>query len=343
MKALFQFRSFFQFKYLYISIYLISFIIIVLICYILFILVRKNRIFNKRKTIILLLEEWLMEIILEEPDNPRHVFTIPAKTRQLFKKKLAKKVLLQELIKLKKSLSGIPGNNVQKLYEQLRLDVLSRQKMSSKKWHIKVQGIQELAIMNQHTDGSNILSLTNHSHPIVRMEAQTAMVRLKKYKGLNFLNTLSFPITDWHQMNLLQLLASQPVTPVNGIKNWLQSSNTSVVQFSLKLIGEQHAEEFCDEVINCLDDFDINVRTSAILCLGEILSISAVEALKKHFYLEENKELQLCIINQLQKTGAASEFQFFINLQLNEDADIKLASHNTILHLLQNKRLFAAA
>lgn len=342
MKVLFPFRSLIL-KFLYISIGFVGVVIFILIIYILFILIRKNRIFSKRKTITQLLEEWLMEIILEEPGSAGYVFNILPRIQQLLKKKLAKKVLLEELIKLKKSLSGIPGSNVQRLYEQLHLDMISRKRMSSKKWHIKVQGIQELAIMNQYADGSEILSLTNHDHPMVRMEAQTAMVRLKKYKGLNFLNSLSFPITDWHQMNLLQLLSNQPVTPVHGIRNWLQSSNSSVVQFSLKLIGEQHAEEFCDEVINCLDDFDVSVRRCAIVCLGEILSVLAVEALKKHFHTEENKELQLCIISQLKKTGTESEFKFFINLQLNEDADIKLASHNTILYLLKNKRSFAAA
>lgn len=281
-----------------------------------------------------------MEIVLEEDNNTNHVFHIPKPIQRLLKNKQAKKILLQELVKLKKSLSGVPGDNVQKLYEQLRLDELSRQRLNSKKWHIKVRGIQELAIMNQFADSSNILSLTNNDNTMVRMEAQTAMVHLKKYKGLGFFNTLTYPVSEWHQMNLLQLLSNYPVAPVHGIKNWLQSSNTSVVQFALKLIGEQHAEEFCDEVINCLDDFDIGVRLSAILCLGNILSVSAIEALKKHFPNEENKELQQCIINQLQKTETEEETQSYNDLQPNKDTDIELVSHSTINHPVKDEKSF---
>jgi hypothetical protein len=197
--------------------------------------------------------------------------------------------------------------------------------------------------MNQYCESVSILNLTNHSHPIVRMEAQTAIVHLQKYKGLSFLNTLTYPLTEWHQVNLLQLLAQQPLVSVPGISNWLQSCNASVVQFALKLIGEQHAEEFCGEVINLLYDNNINVRRCAILCLGEILSGEAIDALKKHFPNEKIKELKLCIISQLQKSNMESEFQFFLDLQLNKDTDIKLASHNTILDLLKNRRPFLAA
>jgi hypothetical protein len=74
-----------------------------------------------------------------------------------------------------------------------------------------------------------------------------------------------------------------------------------------------------------------------------MLSPSAIEALKKHFPIEQNKELKLLIISQLRKTGAESEFKFFIDLQLNEDPEIKLASQNTILYLSKNKNSFVAA
>ena len=284
-----------------------------------------------------------MEIILEENGDPNKPFNISAHIKYLLKKKLAKKVLLHEFIKLKKSLSGVPGDNVQKLYEQLGLNELSRARMNSKKWHLKAKGIQELAIMNQISYSPAILSLTNHKHPMVRMEAQTAMVHLHKYKGLDFFNNCTYPVTEWHQVNLLHLLSHQPVARVHGISNWLQSDNNTVVQFTLKLIGEQNAEEFCEEVVNLLYNNNLDVRRCAILCLGEILSDQAIEGLKKHFSKEKSKELKLCIISQLQKADAESTFKFFIDLQLNKDAEIKLVSHNIILNLIKDKRPILAA
>lgn len=332
-----------QLKYIYYAIEIFSLMVVVLVFFIFFILAYKNRVFNTRRKIKSILEEWLMEIILEENVDFNKPLNIPVNIKYLLRKKLAKKVLLHELVKLKKSLSGIPGDNVQKLYEQFHLDALSRQRIGSARWHFKVKGIQDMAIMNQHSESLAILNLTNFKHSIVRMEAQTALVRLQKYKGLNFLNNLTYPLTEWHQVNLLRLLSHQPIASVHGISIWLQSCNASVVQFTLKLIGEQHAEEFCEEVVNLLYDNNINVRRCAILCLGEILSDRAVEGLKKHFPKEKSKELKMCIISQLEKADAQSTFKFFIDMQLDKDADIKLVSHNIILNLIKDKRSILAA
>ena len=135
-----------------------------------------------------------MDVILENDVAPNHIFPIPPGIALLLNSQLAKKVLLRELMKLKKSLRGIAGSNLEKVYHQLKLQEISVKRLNSKLWHIKARGIQELAIMNQHAYHDRIFELTNHPNNLVRLEAQISIVRLEGFSGLQFFDTLSYPL-----------------------------------------------------------------------------------------------------------------------------------------------------
>lgn len=221
------------------------------------------------------------------------------------------------------------------------LDKISMQRITSKKWHYKAQGIQELAVMNQHNQHSNIFDLTNHTDLMVRMEAQIAMVRLQGFEGLQFFDTLSYSLSEWHQLNLLHLLANKPVSEEHGVIKWLHSANATVVQFALKLIAEQHASEFHDEVVKCLYHKNEMVRREAILCLGEMPSTAAAIKLNNHYAGETDKNIRLCMIEEFQKTGSDLDLPFLQELQHAEDVDVKLAANKTVLHLQKKFKLLA--
>lgn len=323
-------------EYLYIAIIFFSFIALVLVCCMVLIVINKKGVQKKRSAIANELEPWIMDVILDGSGDGDHAFTVPGEINQLLQKKLARKVLLRELMKIKKSLSGISALNIEKIYNQLNLQDISQLRVADKQWHIKAKGIQELATMNQHERAPGILKLTNDKDLMVRMEAQTAMVRLQGYKGLQFFDSLTYPLTEWHQLNILHLLANQPLLEEVGIVNWLHSSNSSVVQFSLKLISEQHANEFYDEVVKCLQHPDDAVRREAILCLGQIPSGAAAGELSAHFQQENNKNLRINIINEFIKTGSGDDLAFLEPLQQAEDVDIRLAAKRTVLYLKKN-------
>lgn len=322
-------------EYLYYFILFFTFIALVLVVCMLLIVLQKKSASLLKATIANQLEEWLMDIILEDAVKG-HQFAVPTKIGILLQTNLAKKVLLNELVKVKKSLSGISGSNLEALYNQLGLYEISIQRLSSKRWHIKALGIQELAIMNYQQGKELIVTLTNDTDAMVRMEAQTGMVRLMGYKGLQFFDNLAYPLSEWHQLNLLILLAHQPITEEAGLYKFLNSPNVSVVQFALKLIAEQHAIELHDEVIKCLTHNSDVVRKEAVLCLGQLPSLAAAEALNRHYILEADKNIQRCIINEFQKTGSDLDLPFLQPLQLTEDVDINLAAKKTVLYLQKN-------
>ena len=125
----------------------------------------------------------------------------------------------------------------------------------------------------------------------------------------------------------------QPIVAENGIFNWLHSDNATVVQFSLKLIAEQHAVEFHDDVVKCLSHASDVVRKAAIICLGQMPSNAAASALHNLYAIEPDKNVRLCVIKELMQTGSDQDFSLLQTLQQHEDVDIKLAANKTVLYL----------
>ncbi|MCC9168406.1 HEAT repeat domain-containing protein [Pontibacter harenae] len=293
-------------------------------------LLRKKYQVKKQYFIQQALQEWLVDIILEEQKENHLAFDVPRPVSNLLQKPFAKMELLQELKRLKSSLSGQPGQNIEQLYVQLELDKLSVQSLQSTIWYDKVKGIQELAMMNQMVYSHDILLLTNHPHPEVRMEAQIAMVCFHQYEGLRFFENMRYSLTQWHQLKLLGFLANHPLPAEEIVCTWLQSANASVVQFTLKLIGEQHASNYQHMVIACLGHPEEVIRRQAISCLGEIPSDSSTQALQQVFFAEPNKYLQLAILAEFIRSDEKVDPYFLKELALTEDVDVRLAANKVI-------------
>lgn len=279
------------------------------------------------------LQNWFIEIILQEFTSIGQAFIIPNEINSLLQKKRARKVFLRELIDMKRTMNGDPGNNLTKLYVQLNLHVDSLKKLNSMRWHLKAKGIQELAIMDQLSLEDEIFNLSYHKNSMVRMEAQTAMVRLWEYKGLRFLDSLHYPLTEWHQSNLLQLLCNKPIESIEILNAWLKSSNPRVVQFALKLVGEHFAAVFFNEVVNCLTHPETFVRKQAVICLCQIPNKELPGIFINQFKIEKTIALKLLLLEELQKIAGLPELLFFQSLQHGQEADIILAAKKAVSRL----------
>ena len=294
----------------------------------LFILIRKNWITSRQQQLQRRFKGWLVDIILEESAEQAE-FWVPENIRALLRSRFARQQLLLELKQLKSSLSGKPAENLEKLYHQLGLAALSAQSLRSSKWYHKAQGIQELAVMNQPGFGPEIYPLTQHPHPVVRMEAQLALVSFRQEQGLQFFESLRYPLTGWHQVKLLQLMSSQPLPPQEMISRWLQSANVTVVQFTLRLLGQQRAGTHQQEVIACLRHPSEIIRRQAIACLEGFPPELAAKALRDLFKQEESKNLQIGPTH----AGAADDLPFLQELLAVPDTDIRLTVEKALLHL----------
>ena len=121
--------------------------------------------------------------------------------------KFNRNVLIEEILLIYKELSGDAAENLRKLYLTLDLEKDSLKKVESTRWYIQAKGVKELAEMNISSAYPIIYALINHPNKILRMEVHTAIVKLVNFSALTFLDESKYPISEWQQINILEVLS----------------------------------------------------------------------------------------------------------------------------------------
>ncbi|MDQ6814648.1 MAG: HEAT repeat domain-containing protein [Bacteroidota bacterium] len=267
-------------------------------------------------------ENWITEIIIEDTAA---VVTIPENFQLLLTKPAARQWVIDELVRNKSSFLGNVSANIVRLYFHLGLNVDSRIKLDDKKPHVQCQGIHELAVMEQNDQLQKIYRLTNSKNKDVRIEAQTAILQWYGFKGLRFLDVVSFPITDFQQLKLLELLRLLPFTGFTKLNKWLQSPNDNVVSFALKLAEHYQQVQVHAEAVQCLQHENEAVRVQAVKTLAKI-GTSETAKLLTAAYENERFTNRLNILKELPKI-ASDEQRDFLIVQLHEGHEyLKLAA-----------------
>jgi len=260
--------------------------IIVVVAAIYIHLFNKKRLFFYTISIRNNLEVWISNIILEESET---AIELPKKFYRILKNKAARQLVIEELISCKKNFSGSVAETIVQLYNKLDLKKDSLKKLNNnRKWHVKARGIQELYLMDQMDVLKTIFKNTNNKNEFVRMEAQTGMIHMTGFAGLRFLDVISYPLTEWQQIKLLEQLRLTPKKQdiSENIADWLLSKNITVVVFALKLADEYQQFALRDNVINCLVHPYEQIRTQAVKTLVRLADQSTPTILLGYFRKE---------------------------------------------------------
>lgn len=243
----------------------------------------------------------------------------------------ARRVIITELLKTVKNMSGNAATNVCWFYEQATLQHDSLFRLQKGAWHVKARAIQELSGLRQNKYIAKIYRHTNNSNELVRNEARTAVIKLTGFEGLRFLDVATYPLTEWQQLCLLHELSLHSNRSFDGVQRWLQSANSSVAEFALRLVEVYHLHVYYSDVIGCLKHTSKAVRKKAIAALKEIYNSSSNEILVERFQQEE-ADVQILILQLLQEFGTEAE-QFFLLQQLTHvQQEIKVAAARTVYH-----------
>lgn len=276
------------------------------------------------------------DTIFNESDDVDSVkFPISHRTEVLLKDARFRKILTKELLLAKKNMSGTAGIFLQKLYLQLQLDRYALQNMSSNKWHLKAKAIQDIGIMGLNEHLSKIYRHTNNRNELIRMEAQIAVIKLTGFEGLRFLDVVSYQITDWQKIKLLNELKLLPANNFSGIENWLLSKNESVIIFALKLVKNFHRFELYQQVEACLDHLSVHIRCQAILALEKIY-IEGTSKMLLDRYTSEVLQNQMAIIKTVQQIGGEEDISILISFLANEEPEQKRAIVRTIANISES-------
>ena len=282
-----------------------------------------KRIFFYKEGIRKQLNTWISLAILNELDSGADIFVIPQKFLRIVKYPIAQQFVIDELVAIKKSLTGEAARNIVQLYNRLNLKQQSVQKLRHRKWYKKAAGLQELYIMDQADMLLKMYRLTNSENEYIRMEAQIGIIHLAGFKGLRFLDIISYPIAGWQQIKLLDQLSQVQFEEMKGIHSWLKSPNSSVVVFALRLAEVYQQFQLHDAVADCLSHASEPVRVQAVRTLTVIASDTTAGALTKAYQTERFTN-RLNILDSLCTVATKEQSPFLLQLQQDESDLIKL-------------------
>jgi hypothetical protein len=286
----------------------------------------KKRQFFGRQKINEQLNNWISEALIEENGI---VVKVPIWLEHYFKRKEHRSYIVDNLINVKKNISGAASDNITAIYEQLGLKKDSTDKLNSRHWHKKARGIYELCMMDQHESLPEIKKYTDSNNETVRMEAQVATVGFEGFKGLNFLGSLTHSLNNWQQLKLLEQLDQLDVEEMPELTVWLNSPNNYVKLFALKLADIYHQLDAHDQVVNCLNSDREIIRAQAVKTLGRLAADHTAEILKTK-YESETRGNKKIILQQLADVGNDEDLPFLLNLLNEEDDGIKIEASRTI-------------
>jgi hypothetical protein len=289
----------------------------------------KDRRYKKLKNMADIL---IRNAIFLEPTEEAQLIPITTRTAKMLPNYNFRSILTEELLSAKKNISGTAGINLESLYNQLNLDKYAVKRLKSRRWHIKAKAIQELGIMGQKTHLSKIYRSTNNKNDLVRMEAQTTIVKLYGFEGLRFLDVVSYQISEWQQIKLLQELSRLAPDNFSGIEKWLNSNNISVIVFALKLVRNYHRFELYHQITELLNHSNETIRLEVIYTLEKIYTSDTSKILLERYPLENLKN-QKAIVKVLQDIGYDDDIPVLINFLDQEGNELKRLLVRTIANI----------
>ena len=247
-----------------------------------------------------------------------------------------RKILITVLLKLKNEVSGEIAEAIQKLYFHTGLVNFALSRLKHKKWYVVAKGIRELKQFHVKEAHDEVIVHINHPRREVRKEMQLYMVNLFYFEGLDFLEILETQLSEWDQIQLLEVLQRLENQNISNIKSWLNSSNDSVIVFALKLAKIYNQFEAKDELINLLYHINKKIRLEAIHVLSYLNVLEAKDILKNNIE-ERSLEEQIAFFKLMEDLYEQTDESFVMKYIHNEIFEIKVSTLK-ILKVLNRER-----
>lgn len=207
-------------------------------------------------------------------------------------------LFLERLVASEKKFSGGAQTEIKKIFADYNLQKEALNKLEQKKPHLIAEGIQELTAMKVEMAVPKIMPFLNHPSPQVYQEAQYAMVVFKGFQGLHFLNDFPYIISDWQQLRLLRSINLDPDQCQQVVNVWLDSQNTSVIIFALRLLRKFQMLAFYEKAKALLVHPSVDVRIEAVKALQALENPSTIAEFKE-IYEEQPIEVQIEILKAM--------------------------------------------
>lgn len=283
--------------FIWVLVILIIYFFLNLLVVITIVFVSRIRKIRKEKRIKKVEEEFqiLLAEFLFDPSAEKAAYNKLRNTSGSFKRN----ILLDELMKLCVDLAGEVLEKLKVLYFNMELDKDSVQKLSNRRWFIKVKGCRELTRMKAYNSKSEIEKLLNSKNEILRAEAQMALIELNEENPYYFLEKLTQQFLPWEQLNV-HVMMQRNSYEIPDFSKWLMVENETVVLFAIEMIRVYRQIMNAPKIIKFFKHPNLNLREAAIIAAGELGYVEVVPELMK-IYNEVEDEYKVLILRSMQR------------------------------------------
>ncbi len=219
-----------------------------------------------------------------------------------------REILSSILMNFNENLKGNANRTIPEIFVKLGLHNDAMNQAKSKLFYLKVIGIRKLSHLYPEGAKEIVPELLNHPDDIIRVEAQTAYVRVNPGDPFGFLKILEKPFTRWAQISAFYIFKLHQLNIVSFGK-YLDSTNKNVRNFSLRMVIFFQQLENTKEIILLLDSPLEMTRGLAIKAVNDLRIYSGKEKIRENFEGETQKN-KIEIIKALRNIGDEDDFDF---------------------------------
>nr|WP_152605982.1 HEAT repeat domain-containing protein [Pedobacter glucosidilyticus] len=241
-----------------------------------------------------------------------------------------REILIDEIRVYHANFTGFTADVLKELFVRLKLYKYTLKKLKSRLWEVQIEGIREVAQFWLYDYDSLVFALTDHEHEIVRMEAQTAYVRLNKEHPFKFLDHMRGRILPWHQLILFEIITKAQQVKIPSFSKWLNSSNDSIIIFCLKLISHYQQLDAIGELIRLLKHPSEEIRKMSVMVLGK-LEAEFVEEELLHIYHQETLKVKVEILTSIGRISSGNYLDFLKDCLDADFFEIRMTAMKAIL------------
>lgn len=248
---------------------------------------------------------------------------INAKIKAGLFKSYKRKIFIKVMIKLMNEISGELTDNLNQLYRDLGFVQFAKSKLRHEKWNVIAIGIRDLRYFKIEEVADDITKFINHPRKEIRREAHLYFLNVFNFQGLDFLNKLETPLSEWDQIGYFGILQNFDQQEIPDLSQWLYSKNDYVVLFTLNLVKIYNRMETKDNLMDLLNHENHEIRSKSIQLLNYFYVFEAKpELLKRYSSFTEVERLE--VFKFLENMGDESDVEFISEHVKEASFNIKL-------------------
>lgn len=270
---------------------------------------RKTRSQTYQAKVRVILNDLVVSKSLSQAHNPESAIDYKiAELNNFQQTSFCRQILLDQIIDMKRNLSGSSVKTLKMLYTRLEIYSGSLQKLNSLSPIRKARGIRELSAMEYKEAHHNVTRYLTARNRTLREEAIIASLELSPQDPLSFLTNYKYDITLWMRIQLHRYLQKMDPRTIPDFSLWFHHPNPTVVLFSISMVRAFRQTKSIPGLIKLLENDNERVLCLTIEAITALEAFECADTLRNiaqtHF---KNKKISRRIANCVGGIGTAEK------------------------------------